>query len=107
MSEFIKVGVKKDFPEGRATGIKVGDRYICVAHAVGAFYSFDDRCTHAESLISGGDIEEGDEVSCPLHGARFSIKTGKALTPPAVRSVKTHEVKVEGENIFIKLSHDI
>jgi nitrite reductase/ring-hydroxylating ferredoxin subunit len=38
-----------------------------------------------------------------LHGARFSVETGEALTPPAVKPVKTHEVKVEGDAIFVKL----
>ncbi len=103
MSEFVKVGVKADFKEGMLTGIHVKDLPVCVAHAAGNFYAFDDTCTHAYALLSRGDLEEGAEAVCPLHGARFSIMTGEALTPPAVKPVKTYAVKVEGDEVFVEV----
>jgi 3-phenylpropionate/trans-cinnamate dioxygenase ferredoxin subunit len=103
MSEFVKVGTKADFKDGTLTGVQVNGLAVCVAHAAGGFYAFADRCTHAEAMLSRGDLEDGEEVVCPLHGARFSIKTGAALTPPAVKPVKTFAVKVEGENVFVEI----
>ena len=38
---------------------------------------------------------EGEEVICPRHGARFSLVTGAALTPPAYEPVATFPVRVE------------
>ena len=102
MSEFVQVGQKKDFPENQAIRIEVNGCSICIVNEKGSLYAFDDHCTHAEASLSGGDIEEG-QVTCPLHGARFSIKTGEPLTLPAVKPVTIHEVKVEGENVFVKL----
>lgn len=103
MSDFIKVGKLNDFKDGALTGIDVGGRAICVARAAGTLYAFDDLCTHAHAMLSRGDLEDGEAV-CPLHGARFSIKSGEALTPPAARPVKTHEVKVQGDDVLVKIS---
>lgn len=106
MSSFISVGKKKDFSETIGKGVQVNGKNVCVVRSGDQFFAFNDRCTHAESLLSGGDVEEG-EISCPLHGARFSIKTGEAMTLPAVKPVQMHEVKVEGDNVLVKLNENI
>lgn len=105
MSEFVKVGEKKDFKDLGATGVQVGDKSICVARSGETFYAFDDRCTHAHVILSRGEVEQ-DEIVCPLHGARFSLKTGEAMTPPAVRAVQTYEVKIEGNDVFVGMTNE-
>ena len=102
MSEFVLAGKKKNFTDLVGTHVTIQGKEICVARAGDTFYAFDDKCTHSDSRLSGGDIEDG-ELSCPLHGARFSIKTGEALTLPAVKPVQTYEVKIEGENVLVKV----
>src|SRR4051812_36344526 len=102
MTDFVKVGPAKAFPENKPVGIEVQGHPICVVNVGGRFYAVTDRCTHAESLLSPGDVEDS-EIVCPLHGARFSLATGEALTLPAVKPVSTHQVKVEGEDVFVKL----
>jgi 3-phenylpropionate/trans-cinnamate dioxygenase ferredoxin subunit len=104
MSEFVKVGTKADFKEGALSGIQVNGLPVCIARAASdTFYAFEDKCTHGQAMLSRGDLEEGEEVVCPLHGARFSIKTGEALTPPAVKPVKTFAMKLEGEDVFVEV----
>lgn len=103
MSDFINVGKKSGFREDEGTAVTVNGKPVCIARAGDKVYAFDNRCTHAESQLSGGEVENG-EILCPLHGARFSIQTGDALTLPAVKSVKTHQVKVEGDNVFVKIT---
>lgn len=102
MSDFIAVGKKAEFKDGGMTDKEISGQHICFARAGDTFYAFDDVCTHAHVMLSRGDLE-GDEVVCPLHGARFSIKTGQALTPPAVKPVRTYEVKTEGEEVYVKI----
>ena len=65
--------------------------------------AFDDQCTHAEAALENVEID-GEEIDCPLHGAKFSVKSGQALTLPAVKPIRTHEIKVEGETLFVKLN---
>jgi len=48
----------------------------------------------------------GHEIICPRHGAKFDIRDGRALTMPATRPTVAHEVKVEGDKVFIKLSDE-
>ena len=103
MSDFVRVGKASDFRSNEGTGVLVEGRPVCVIRTGDAFHAIDNRCTHAESELSGGEVEEG-EIACPLHGARFSIETGEALTLPAVKPVRTHEVKVEGGDVFVRLS---
>lgn len=97
----VKVGQKKDFKDVYATGIEVEGKSICIARVGDLFYAFDNRCTHAESELSGGDIED-NELACPLHGARFDVRTGAAMTLPAVKPVKTYKVHVEGDNVLVE-----
>ena len=46
----------------------------------------------------------GRELKCPLHGAKFDVTTGKALSLPAVKAVPKHEVKVEDGNVYVTLN---
>ena len=66
----------------------------------GSYYALDDTCSHEDASLAEGWIEAG-EVECPLHGARFDIRTGKALSLPAVVAVRTYPVKVEDGSLLI------
>lgn len=103
MSAPVAIGKKKDFPDNQTRSVEVNGRLVCVGRVGDNFYAVDDRCTHAESTLSGGDIEDDCEISCPLHGARFSLRTGEALTLPAVKPVKVHKVIVSGDDVGIEL----
>lgn len=98
----VRVGSLSDFPENRTTAVKADGKSICIARWVGGVYAFDESCTHAHATLSDAEIEDG-EISCPLHGAKFSVTTGQALTLPAVEPVKMYQVKVEGENVLVEI----
>jgi 3-phenylpropionate/trans-cinnamate dioxygenase ferredoxin subunit len=104
VSDFVKVGSKSDFPVDETTGVKVNDIDVCIANCDGKLTAFDDSCTHAHAMLSGSEIEEGCEVMCPLHGARFNVETGAVLALPATRPLRMHEVKVEGNEVYIKIN---
>jgi 3-phenylpropionate/trans-cinnamate dioxygenase ferredoxin subunit len=101
--DWVRVGKSKSFASDGAFGVKVGNVDICLVRLGGKFFALDNRCTHAEAQLSAGELEDG-ELACPLHGARFDVKTGDALTPPAVRPVQTHEVKLDGDDVLIRLN---
>ena len=84
--------------------VEVEDRLIVLIHAAGHFYALDDVCTHDGGPLSDGplDAQEGT-IACPRHGAKFDIRTGAAVTMPATKPTIVHEVKVEGEQVFVKL----
>ena len=73
---------------------------ILLVNVEGEVHACDDICTHAYASLSEGDLD-GAEVQCPLHGAIFNVRTGKVLTPPAVDSLRTFEVRVDGDDILV------
>jgi 3-phenylpropionate/trans-cinnamate dioxygenase ferredoxin subunit len=101
-AKFVKVGRVSDVPEGRAEIFDVDDRKIAVFRLNDGFYAIEDICTHDGGPLAEGEVEE-DVVICPRHGARFSIRTGAALSFPAVTPVETYPVKVEEGDLLIGL----
>ncbi len=51
--------------------------------------------------LTGGEIE-GTEIICPRHGARFCLRTGEALTPPAYEPVRVFETKIENGHLWVR-----
>ena len=66
------------------------------------FFATDDTCTHAKFSLADGYIE-GDEVVCALHEARFCLRTGRVLSPPATVALRTYPVRIEGGEVFIEV----
>jgi nitrite reductase/ring-hydroxylating ferredoxin subunit len=67
----------------------------------GEFFATADRCTHEEWSLGGDSDLEGEEIICPLHMARYDIRTGKALCFPATLDLQTFAVEIEGDDVFI------
>jgi 3-phenylpropionate/trans-cinnamate dioxygenase ferredoxin subunit len=76
-----------------------GER-VCLAHADGRIYAFRDNCTHKDFPLSAGELDNG-QIQCTWHGARFDMATGRAVRLPAIKPVRTYEVKVENGEIYI------
>lgn len=104
MSDFLPVAKSSDLPDPGSMLVEVEDRLVVLIHAAGHFYALDDVCTHDGGPLSDGplDAKEGT-IACPRHGAKFDIKTGAAVTMPATKPTMAHEVKVEGDQIFVRL----
>ncbi|WP_034300474.1 non-heme iron oxygenase ferredoxin subunit [Herbaspirillum sp. RV1423] len=69
----------------------------------GQVYAIDDICSHGNARLSEGDVD-GFEVECPLHAGLFDLRSGKALTAPLTRDVRSHGVRRDGDALFIKLA---
>ncbi len=103
MSEFVRVASVQDLPDPGKVSLEVDDRQVVLFHASGTFYCLDDVCTHDGGPLSDGELN-GHQISCPRHGAKFDIRTGAALTMPATVPTVMHEVKVTGDDVFIRLN---
>ena len=66
---------------------------VAVVNVGGEFYAVEDVCTHDGGGLTGGAID-GDKVVCPRHGAKFCLRTGAALTPPAYEPVRTFATRI-------------
>lgn len=65
------------------------------------FYAIEDVCTHDGGKLTGGCVEH-DQIICPRHGARFSIRTGEALTAPAYEPTATFPVRITNGMVQVK-----
>ncbi len=84
------------------TPFEVAGKAIAVCMVDGAVHAFADRCTHEEVALSGGFLM-GAEIECPLHGARFCVRTGRCLSPPASVDVAVYPAKIEDGALFVEL----
>ena len=88
--------------ENQTIVVEIKGKNILVTRINGEFYAVENRCTHENLALAGGQIYEG-QIQCPHHGARFDIKTGKATQLPAVMDLKTYEVKIDNNNVMVAL----
>ncbi|MBA4074477.1 MAG: biphenyl 2,3-dioxygenase [Cyanobacteria bacterium PR.023] len=99
-SGFIRVAQITDVREGTAKVFTVGEVRIALCNVEEKFYAIADICTH-----DGGPLGEGElvdcQIECPRHGARFDVRTGKALCLPAVINVPTYPVEVRDSEVFV------
>lgn len=96
------VASRDELSQDQPLTVKVGERGIGIYLVNDALYGLEDVCPHAYALLSQGYVE-GEELECPLHGAKFHIPTGKCIKEPADRDLKTYPVQVEGGRIRVAL----
>ncbi|MDX1569758.1 MAG: non-heme iron oxygenase ferredoxin subunit [Xanthomonadales bacterium] len=101
MDEWIEVGPAEEIGPGSYKIVLADDVPIAVFNVGGEFHAIEDVCTHDGGMLTGGEIE-GCEVICPRHGARFDVRTGEALTPPAYEPTATFPVKIENGVVFTR-----
>ncbi len=103
MPEFHKMADAGEVSPGEVKQYQVEGRPVALCNVDGDLYALEDICTHAFAYLSEGGLE-GGQIKCPLHGAKFDVKTGAAKSLPAVKPVPKHEVKVENGNVYVALN---
>jgi nitrite reductase/ring-hydroxylating ferredoxin subunit len=89
-----------EIPVGRMRSFRVGEREIVVCRTREGVFALDNVCTHAEARMSEGSLR-GTRLTCPLHGASFSVTDGAVLGGPATSPLQTYAVHVVGEQVVI------
>lgn len=105
--ESIVVAKVSDIPVGKMKKFTLQGKEVLIANVAGNFYAVAARCTHKNGDLSTG-VLEGNVVTCPNHGAKFDVTTGKVVSPPKVgpfhpkiQDGQAYQVKVENENIMV------
>ena len=85
--------------------VHAGQISVGVYNLGGELYAIEDRCSHDDGPLAEGDFDPEDGYAvCPRHGARIDIRTGKALSLPAVFPVETFPVVVEDGIVKVQLT---
>lgn len=110
----IAVGTTADIPLGESRLLKAGDESVLMFHLSDGFFATQPRCSHVFAPLKRGKILKDKCVQCPLHRAKFDIRTGEvsewANFPPGIqmlnvvrgeKKLKTWPVEVEGDQLFV------
>jgi 3-phenylpropionate/trans-cinnamate dioxygenase ferredoxin subunit len=98
----IKVGTRNDF-DGSPKSVVVDGTVICLAAGSdGELYAFEDRCSHEETPLSGGEVL-GMSIVCPMHGSEFDLRTGKVTGLPADQPIRVFPVSLDGADVVVDL----
>ena len=98
---YFKVAEKTDIDRGSVVPLDLeGFGLMLYRDEEEGFFCIKDCCTHDNASLFGGTIEDGT-ITCPRHGAKFDLKTGEALTMPAVVGIDVFPVKVKDEDIYV------
>ncbi|MEJ6760878.1 MAG: non-heme iron oxygenase ferredoxin subunit [Candidatus Planktophila sp.] len=87
---------------GKPVRIEKNGEALCVTRIGDEVFAIGDVCSHSEASLSEGDVTDY-KIECWLHGAEFDLRTGEALTPPAVAPVKTYLVTVDGDSVTVEM----
>jgi len=102
MAEFVRVAEVSDCADPSSQLVEVDGEMVALFCVGGQFYALDDVCTHDGGPLAGGELTD-HKIACPRHGAKFDIRTGAALSMPAVRGTQSHDVKVEDGGVWVRL----
>ena len=93
---------RSELTPGEVLGVEVAGHSIALYDVDGNIFATDNICTHAYARLSDGWLD-GELIECPLHAARFDVRTGQVLDPPATVDLKTYPVRVVDDEIQVKL----
>ena len=102
LSEWISACNSSQLKKGEMLDFDYKDKKILLANINGKIYATDRICTHAEADLSTGILNE-EGVTCPLHLSTFNLETGIPQNLPAERPLKTYNVKIEQNEIYVRV----
>ena len=100
-AEWVDLGAAQEVTDAHSLSVAIDDVALIVARCGPELYAVEDRCTHDGQSLAGAEIE-ACEIICPRHGARFCLKSGAALTPPAYEPLRTFKVREEAGRILLQ-----
>jgi nitrite reductase/ring-hydroxylating ferredoxin subunit len=105
----VKIAETSEIPRGQMKVFKLAEKEILIVNVNGNYYAIANRCTHKNGDLSKGSLD-GNIVTCPVHGARFDVTTGKAVAGPKIAFFRaktndepSYQVKIEGKDVMIDL----
>lgn len=91
--EYIAIAPISELSNGERIFVEIDKLPIVIFNINGEYFAIGDVCTHDDGPLGDGDVEE-HQVICPRHGARFDIRSGKALNLPAVVDIPAYPTRV-------------
>lgn len=94
-----------EIKDGEMKEVTVGTTPVVLARVEGTCYALAAHCTHYGAPLAEGYLS-GDRIVCPWHHACFNARNGDLEEPPALDSLATYPVRLDGDNVFVDLPAD-
>jgi 3-phenylpropionate/trans-cinnamate dioxygenase ferredoxin subunit len=98
-----RVAATSEIGKGEMRCVELQGSEVLICHLEEGFFAVDNICSHAHARMSEGRLR-GHRIMCPLHGAAFDVRDGCILRPPAMRPIRSHSVRINGEDILVALT---
>ena len=103
---FVDVGSVERLPVGGRLNVIVNYVGVLIFNLGGQYCAIEDVCTHDGGPLGEGELVQGEnqqacQIECPRHGARFDVRTGRALSLPAVVPIPVYAVEIDGETVKV------
>lgn len=102
MARWVDVGQPKEIADQGCKIIEIDRKPIAIFNLSGEFFAIEDNCPHQHLPLADG-LVENDTITCPYHSAKFNIKTGELLAPPACDNLTTFPTRVIDGKIQIQI----
>src|SRR5262245_10237140 len=87
-------------PGGMLVG-HVGGDDVLLARVGDEFFAVGAHCTHYRGALAEG-VMTGDTVRCPLHHSCFSLRTGEAMSAPALDPLARWNVERRDDQVYVR-----
>lgn len=94
------VAATSELEEDGQMHIELNGEDILLCKHRGEYYAIAYYCSHAEFSLEGGMLRNGC-ITCPYHGAEFSLIDGSVQAPPAFEPIKTYPLKIDNDTIAL------
>jgi len=91
-----------ELEDGKPTSGMAGDTPVLLLRHDGHLHALHDRCSHRGCELSAGQVE-GESVTCPCHGSRFSLRDGSIERGPATARQPVFETRESQGRIEVRL----
>jgi 3-phenylpropionate/trans-cinnamate dioxygenase ferredoxin subunit len=102
MSNWLDVANIDDLKPGTHRVVDVNGVNVALFNLGGEYFAIQDVCPHDRGVLSTG-FQDGEVIICPRHGARFSIRTGAVLRPPANKNLVTFRLRILQNKIQLEV----
>ncbi len=104
--DFVVIGDTAEIANGERLFVEIDDLSITVFNLAGVFFAIEDKCSHDNGSLDDGELAD-HTIKCPRHGASFDIRTGKAVSLPAIVDIAAYPVRINEGKIEVGLPQSV
>jgi 3-phenylpropionate/trans-cinnamate dioxygenase ferredoxin subunit len=101
--DFVTVADESEISSGERLMVEIDEFSLVIFNIAGKYFAIADLCSHDNGSVGEGEIGAEYEIACPRHGARFDIRSGKVLSPPAAKDIPAYPVRVVDGQVQVGL----